>query len=144
MTDLQNYFNDGANEQAQATLCALKYYVGDGIEESYCEKTNKYLAEINVARWENCREQGYIVSLRTKDRSKQLNIAFFEHRNTDSICAIKWEQTSTNSLTIDTAQFGDVYKDKYDVSFDVGYGEFLKMASWINEQFIDFWVKNDK
>ena len=67
-----------------------------------------------VARWENCREQGYVISLRLPTYSKQLNIAFFEHRNTDSICAIVWEQRTLNSPTIETAEFGDVYKTKWD------------------------------
>ena len=79
------------------------------------------------------------MSLRTKDFNRQLNIAFFEHRNSDDLCAIKWEQTSLNSLTIDTAKFGDVYKDKYDVSLSVRYDEIAKIADWIKSQFESFW-----
>ena len=130
-----NYLNDGANRQAQAVLMLLQ---GGGIETSY--EDGKYKAEPSVARWENCREQGYIVSLRSSDYKRQLNIAFFEHRNSDQICAVKWEQVSMNSLTIDTAKFGDeVYKDKYDTSFDCGYGDALIMADWITEQFEEFY-----
>lgn len=130
--------NDGAHPAAQAVLCLLK---GFEIEDSYNSGYKRYDAEIKVARWENCREQGYVLMLKSKDYSKQLNIAFFEHRNSDNICAVKWEQVTLNSPTIDTAKFGDVYKDKYDVSHSVGYKNHYEMMEWIREQFINFWVE---
>lgn len=136
MTSLSKYQDDGANYQAQAVLAFVRR--GE-VECSYNKEERRYEAEPKVARWENCREQGYVISLRSKDYQRQLNIIFFEHRNSDSICAVKWEQTTLNSPTIDTAQFGDVYKDKYDTSFSVGYGEVLKMANWIEEQLEEFW-----
>lgn len=93
---------------------------------------------IQVGRWENCREQGYVLSLANRQYS-QLNIAFFEHRNSDSICAVKWEQSSMNSLTIETAVFGDVYKNKHDVSHSVGWGQVVEMAEWIIDEFNKHW-----
>ena len=136
MTSLSKYQDDGANYQAQAVLAFVRR--GE-VECSYNKEERIYEAEPKVSRWENCREQGYVISLRSKDYQRQLNIIFFEHRNSDSICAVKWEQTTLNSPTIDTAQFGDVYKDKYDTSFSVGYGEILKMANWIGEELENFW-----
>ncbi len=134
---LNNLFNDGANYQAQAVACFLK---GKGdIEASWNKELHRYEAEIKVARWENCREQGYVVSLKSKDFAKQLNIAFFEHRNSDNICAVKWEQVTINSPTIDTATFGDVYKDKWDVSKEVGCDEAAELADWIFNQLTSFW-----
>lgn len=126
---LINYLQDGANHQARAVLMYLQGIVTRN------EKNNP---SPEVSRWENCREQGYIVSLRSIDYKKQLNIIFFEHRNSDEICAVKWEQTSLNSLNIDTAEFGDIYKDKYDVSYTVSYGEIKDMAEWISEQLDQF------
>lgn len=140
MTNLNEYLKDGASKQARAVLCFVQDFT---IEESWHSDHKKYLASPNVARWENCREQGYIISLRSKDYSKQLNIAFFEHRNSDSICAIKWEQVSLNSLTIDTADFnGQCYSDKYDVSHRVKYGQVSDMADWIINEFTNWWVAN--
>ena len=137
MTNLENYLEDGAGYQARAVLMFLQSACN--IEDSWDDKFKKYDAEIKVARWENCREQGYIVSLNSRGYKDQLNIAFFEHRNSDSICAVKWQQSSMNSLTIEDAKFGDVYKTKYDVSFDVKYGEVLKMSDWIINEFTEFW-----
>lgn len=138
-TKIHEYFNDGANYQAQAVLAALKGKIGDGIESSWNKEFSKYDAEVTVSRWENGREQGYVSTLRSKNFSRQLNIAWFEHRNSDPICAIRWEQVTMNSPTIDTAKFGDVYKDKWDTSHAVSYGKFSEMAEWISDQFENFW-----
>lgn len=140
MTDLNNYFDDGANYQAKAVLAFVQRFAD--IESSWNPEDKKYDATINVARWENLREQGYVLFMRTKNLDKQLNIAFFEHRHSDAICAVKWEQITLNSPNIDSAVFGDIYKDKYDTSFDVGYGEIKKMAQWIVRQFNNFWIQN--
>lgn len=140
MTYLEDYLKDGANYQARAVLMFLQG--NTNIEESW--NSQEYEAKIKVARWENCREQGYIVSLRTSDFRKQINIAFFEHRNSNRIHAVEWEQTSINTLTIDTAKFGEIYKDKYDTSFSVDWREAFKMADWVTERLIEFWVNNSK
>ena len=142
MQDLNNYLQDGADYQARAVLAYLSIY--DGIEGSWDKEWGRYTAVPKVARWENCREQGYIISLRSYNYERQLNIIFFEHRNSDSICAVKWEQRSLNSLTIDNAEFGCIYKTKYDVSFSVGYGEVTKMSDWIWEQLTEFWDTTKK
>lgn len=139
MTKLENYLEDGAGYQARATLMFLQKDAY--IEESWNDEWKRYDAEIQVARWENCREQGYVVSLRNKKR-EQLNIAFFEHRNSDIISAVKWRQESINTLTIDNAKFGDIYKDKWDVSHSVSYGEVEEMAEWIIEQLREHWINS--
>lgn len=138
MTNLSNYQEDGANYQAKAVLAFLQR-IAD-IEESWNKEEKRYEAEPKISRWENCREQGYVVSLRSKDYKRQLNIIFFEHRNSDSICAVKWEQVTINAPTIDTAEFGDVYKDKYDTSHSVGYGKVSEMADWIAKELKEFWI----
>jgi hypothetical protein len=143
-TSIFSYHSDGANRNAQAVLAILQGLLCDGIEESWNDEFKRYDADIKVARWENCREQGYVISL-TAPRwdGSQLNIAFFEHRNSDNICAIKWHQFTLNSPTIDTAEFGDeCYSDKFDTSFDVSYDQHYKMADWIHTQLVNHWVEN--
>ncbi len=120
---LNDYMDDGANYQAQGVLAFIR----------------DHESQTKVARWENCREQGYVLTLVAPDYKEQLNIAFFEHRNSDSICAVKWKQTPTiNAPTIDTAKFNGVYTDKYDVSHSVGYGEITEMSHWIRKQLDDY------
>ena len=128
MTNLFSYQKDGADRQARCVLALIQaedQYMGQDEEQN-----------IQIARWENCREQGYVVVLRTP--KGQLNIAFFEHRNSDDICAVMWEQFTINSPTIDSAKFGDIYADKWDVSHTVGYGEYQEMANWIYGELFSF------
>ena len=138
MTDLNCYLQDGASSQARAVLMMLQDMT---IESSWNEEGNYYRGKPSVGRWENCREQGYCVML-VADNREQLNIAFFEHRNSDSICAVKWVQNTINTPHIDNAEFKDIYKDKFDISFSVDYGEIVKMADWIEKELINFWDAN--
>jgi hypothetical protein len=128
MINIKHYMEDGANYQAQAVLAFLK--------GTLCFESNE--ANPKVSRWENCREQGYVVMLKSEDYGRQLNIAFFEHRNSDEIHAIKWEELAINSPTIETANMGGLYETKYDTSYSVGYGEVVKMAEWIGDEFKSF------
>ena len=141
MTRLEDYLQDGASYQARATLMYLQIH--SDIQESWNSEYHTYDANIKVARWENCREQGYILSLRDANH-EQLNIAFFEHRNSDEICAVKWLQNSINTITIDTAKFKNVYKDKWDVSHSVNFSEANNMADWIYEELKVHWIKSIK
>ena len=143
MISLENYLQDGANYQARAVLMFLQG--SSNIESSWNDQYKKYDAEIKVARWENCREQGYIVSLGSKPfgGGEQLNIAFFEHRNSDDICAVKWEQSNRNTITIENANFGDVYATKYDTSHSVGYGKAYEMAEWVKGELEKHWDKHN-
>ena len=142
MTELKNYLDDGANAQAKAVLAYLQSK-GD-IEESWNDEYKRYTSEIKVARWENGREQGYICMLHDA-KYKQLNIAFFEHRNSDSICAIKWHQNTMNTPTIDTADFnGECYDTKWNVSFEVSYFQIVEMGDWIFEQFVNHYADSIK
>jgi len=132
---------DGANSQAQAVLAYLRG--NEGIEGSFDSERVQFLACPRVSRWENCREQGYVVTMRSLGHKKQINIAFFEHRNSDEICAIVWEQITTNAPTIDTMETGGtVYKDKYDLTQSFKYGEAQKMADFIYQTLTEFWMHN--
>lgn len=130
--NLREYLQDGANEQAQAVLALVKYL--------WSEDNDEHIdTEARVGRWENCREQGYVISIKGGIGLEQVNIAFFEHRNSDVICAIKWHQSTINTPTIDVAENidfnGEVYQeDKYDVSRSVGFGKVKEMAEWIVDE----------
>ena len=124
---------------------AVKAYLSrsDGLECSWDapeEYPYGYKAQPTIAEWYNCREHGFVISMRNAAFSgDQINIAFFEHRNTDGICAVVWKQRTLNPPTIETAEFGDTYKDKHDVSHSVGFGEAQALADWIETQLEDFW-----
>lgn len=124
--EITSYMQDGAGYQSRAVLCFLEGNLHDEIGKT------------TVARWENCREQGYVLSLVHPKRADQLNIAFFQHRNSDEICAVEWKEVTMNSPTIETANFGGVYKTKGDVSFCVPWGKIKEMADWITNRLTVF------
>jgi hypothetical protein len=134
---------DGACAAAQSVLSYLQHM---HIEQSWCPIRKIYLAQPLVARWENCREQGYVISMYDGEylRKVQLNIAFYEHRNSDDIVAIVWEQITMNSPNISTIDTkGAVFKDKWDLSASYRYDESYKMADWIHKTMTEFWVKHN-
>jgi hypothetical protein len=131
---LSQYMDDGANCQAQATLAFLRDF---NIEQSWNSKWGRYEAEVVVARWDNGREHGYVLCLFDTRQLKQLNIAFFEHRVCDSLSAWKWESGCTiNPPTWEDAP-DNIHRNP---AFEVEYGEVVKMAEWIEDQFINFWL----
>lgn len=137
----KHYFDDGANWQAQAIACYLNHM--SGMDATWNKEKCCYDGHPSISRWENCREQGYVISFRAQN-NKQLNIAFFEHRNSDSICTVEWEQNTINAPTIDTAVFGNIYKDKFDTSASFGYGAIVEAGDWIISRLESFWNNNQK
>ena len=71
---ITDYLNDGANWQAQGVLAYLK---------------SQHI-DINVTRYDNCREQGYIFFKRVSKGRKtyQKNVTVYEHRNSDALCIV--------------------------------------------------------
>jgi len=134
----QNYMKPGP--QAKAVYAYLDGY--EGVEVSWDKSFSRY-APVHIAEWHNGREEGYVIIFRNK-KCDQLNIAFFEHRNSDDICAVEWVQSTMNPPTIETAKFGDIYKSKYDVSHSVGWGCSKDMAEWIMGRLEAHWIKGNE
>lgn len=129
---------DGADEQARAVLA---YLSSNQIEMSWNRELQRHEAEPEVNRWHNGRERGYVITLRDPLRSGDLQIAFFEHRNSDEICAVEWRQTVLNPPTIsDLLKTDNPYvSDKYAVSHREEVGRAYEMAEWILGRLVAFW-----
>lgn len=131
--------HDNVNWQAQGVLACLRSY--DGLENSWDTEQSRYLAEPEVNAWFNGRERGYVVTLRSEDYRRQFHIAFFEHRNSDIICAVCFETSGLiNPPTInDIPKSHPFYESKWDYDFSVGCGKFIEMADWIIDKLEEFW-----
>lgn len=110
--ELNNYFEDGANYQAQAVMILVKGRYDEILSDTYNSKSNTYDASIQVGRYENTREQGYIISI--KKENAQRNFAVYEHRNSDEICVVVFDKLTLNTPTRDDVLKN--MKDKYDVT----------------------------
>lgn len=119
---IKNYLDDGANWQAQCVLAYLRGHLCD------------FEHELEVTRYENCREQGYIFYMRIG--GKQMNVAVYEHRNSDGLCIV-----SNNKLTVDVPLSQDIWetmKDKWDTTANFACGEICDCGMTIIEIFQEF------
>ena len=128
MITIQNYLNDGANWQAQAVLAYLRGNINDIINDTYDEISGEYRADINVGRYENCREQGYAFMLNC-DFKRVANFVVYEHRCSDRICVI-----FNDKFTINTPTWTDMFEDRdngYEIDIDFNRGQIKECAEWI-------------
>lgn len=94
-----------------------------------------------TAAWYNGRERGIVLSYATNGGSKTLNIAIFEHRNGDSICALRWESEwfGINPPTIGSdGKAAYPTENKHDVAHSVGWGKCGEMAQWVYKEAHNF------
>ncbi len=131
---------DGANFQARAVLEMVRYLLGgegSGIEASWDDEWKRYIADPQLARFDNCREQGYVIYMRSRNYDKQINVTFYEHRNSDGLCV------QVNDVkTFNAPQLSDIvgtWADKWDVTHPFQFGEITAAAKCIVKILEDFW-----
>lgn len=138
MVSIENYNQDGACWQSRAVLAYIQSQIFR--LEDFFGKDIFYLTR--VGRYENCREQGYVVSVSTT--TEQINIAFYEHRNCDDICTLVADGTTINTPNVDF-----MWKDrgenpsKYDYNASFRYGEIVKCGKWIIDEIME-WAEKIK
>lgn len=141
---LEDYFEDGANYQAQAVMCLVKGWYENIVDDTFNDKTGEYEARINVGRYENCREQGYIFSLvvPTKNGQVQRNYAVYEHRNSDAICLVVFDLNTAYNCAPLSSDVYDKMKDKWDTTKD--FFDVTECATYIRNSMVDFIEENYK
>ena len=128
MIEISRYMDDGAGWQEQAVLAYVRK-LADSVKDIRvsCRVSDEEKAEIkrllsfihvDVGRYENCREQGYIFSVSCF--SKRLNIAVFEHRNSDILCLNVFDGVFINTPTWEDVWKGKESKWDYDYRFEYG------------------------
>ena len=134
MVKLDYYNIDGANWQAKAVLAymqAIDVFDNLGI---YNEMWHEYNATIFVGRYENCREQGYVFSV--KYEFEQRNYVVYEHRNTDRLCVIVFDKNTINTPNLDEVLVN--MKDKWDYTQSFEFGKIVECGDWIREDMRKF------
>lgn len=141
MIDIEKYLNDGACYQARIVLNILAMKKYEIIEKTYNYEHSFYMGDILVGRFENCREQGYVFTLRYKKVCK--NYLVYEHRNTDSLCLIMNDTHTINTPTFEQMWKGKESSSDYDMSFS--YGNWNDCAEFIKNDMMELIEKeNDK
>lgn len=119
---ITDYLNDGANWQAQAVLVYLK----------------SQNIDIDVTRYDNCREQGYIFFKRVSKGRKayQKNVAVYEHRNSDALCIVVFDKVTFNDPL--NSDVWENMEDKWDTTADFKCGEIVECGDNIIDIFKEF------
>ena len=125
--------NFGINWQALSVLANLQSR--DGLECSW--KDGRYRAMVMSAPWYNGRERGVVFYLQHLASARQVNIAVFEHRVGDHICATEWE----GELTLNPPTLEDVPTGRRNSLFDERWpnGYVADAANWIYDRLERFW-----
>lgn len=142
MVSLESYFNDGACPEAIAVLGLMKAEANYILDDTWNFSRRQYDAELLVGRYENCREQGYVFTIRYK--GLQRNYAVYQHRNSDALCVL-----ISNVYTIGTPNVKEMWADKgenatkYDVDAQFGYAKVEDCANFIEKDMLNF-LKDNK
>jgi hypothetical protein len=119
MINIESYMNDGANWQAQAVLAFIRANKESAVDDTWNDEFHEYDASVNVGRYENCREQGYVFSVLYK--GKQRNYCVYEHRNSDELCVIVFDALTLNTPKAETVfNAMDGNKNCYTKAFHCG------------------------
>ena len=117
-------------------LAYLRFHQG-WREMTWNSRAKAYNVSLEVGRFENCREQGYVFSVRiplfysATGEALQRNWAVYEHRNSDDICVLVSDSFTINTPSIEEMFLGRT-KWGYDKAFQwneaMGCGEFIENA----------------
>ena len=90
---------------------------------------------VSTKPWCNCREMGFVLSIRGSGAQPVSNYAFYEHRNSDDICCIVWEGETpiSGAVTCDDLPKG-VFESKYDYTKSWKVGHDWEVIEFIKEQ----------
>jgi len=135
MINIENYMHDGANWQAQSVLAYLRVTKNNAINKTWNKEFYKYDASVEVGRYENCREQGYIFSVLYK--GEQRNYCVYEHRNSDDLCVVVFDAVTINTPTNDMV-FEAMGDSKWNYTKAFGFGEIVSCGDYIVEDVKEF------
>lgn len=141
--NIDGFFRDGANVQAQIIALLIREQHEYALDPTWDKERGFYKGRVTIGRLENCREQGYVVSVRYGINQK--NYAFYEHRNSDRVHILMNNESTIDTPTLDMMWNGR--EDKYDTDKAFDYGTWEKCARWIIDDMrsnLEKWVKEEK
>lgn len=109
-----------------------------------CEVLENYGSGLFYKRpYFNCRERGFVVSFQLVAQ-KAIHFAWFEHRNSDQLCCVKWEGPISGKhgdfFTVHDIP-AKAYPDKWALSKSVKWGAFGEAAGWMQEEISPYMEK---
>lgn len=95
---------------------------------------------IDTTRFLNCREQGFVIQVRSPTSlDKQLNLAFFTHRNSDTLCALRWTGVGHISVGVRPDDVPEAaFPDKWTHAATWPFMEILAPVEWTEKQICEY------
>lgn len=135
------------NHQSTAVLAYVRHIIGDGIESSWDDGRKDYRAEPLVNEWYNGREREYVIHMRDASMglgNNQINIAFYEHRSSDSIAVLVFEAFTFNPpILLDVPKDHPFQESSSAGSKFFSYGHAEEAAQFIVDTLTEFWDKHN-
>ena len=135
MIEVDKYMNDGANWQAQSVLAYLRTAKNNAIDKTWNKEYKCYDASVEVGRYENCREQGYIFSVQYK--GEQRNYCVYEHRNSDDLCVVVFDGVTINTPTLEMV-CGAMKDSKWNYTKAFLCGQIMECGDYILDDIKEF------
>jgi hypothetical protein len=95
--------------------------------------------------YSNCREMGFVISVCPLGAGAKKNFAFYEHRNSDNLCCIRWEGDLpiSGGVTCDDIPT-EAFPDKWSMTESWGCGEYWKAQEWLEAEIKEIFKKKEE
>lgn len=109
----------------------------------YVSMKSKHFDDVEISRWCNNKEYGYVFSLRKQEIAlgevEQINVLVYEHRHTEQVCWYAWNHLSFNEITcIENAGIPSDDLVNYELKSNTINNLLLPMANIVISKFEEF------
>lgn len=91
----------------------------------------EYQIDIRCVPYMNCRERGFVLEMRRNLAEPITCLAFFEHRNSDALCCIRWQPKWSKDCYEASDIPESIYPDKYAVTCSWNYMDLNSAADYV-------------
>ena len=117
------------NDQAYA----LMHFLSTQEPHTARYQDGKYQIDIRCVPYINGRERGFVLEIRQTFGDEPVCLAFFEHRNSDALCCIRWQSAQYGHCYTASDIPESVYPDKYSVTKSWGYMDLVGASKYVLE-----------
>ena len=117
------------NDQAYALmhyLSTMEPYTAD-------YQDGRYQIEIRCKPYMNGRERGFVLEMRKGIGCDPVCLAFYEHRNSDALCCLRWTPTFPRECYSASDIPEEVYPNKYTTTRDWRYRDLQGAGEYVLE-----------
>ena len=112
---------------------ALMHFLSTQEPHTARYQDGKYQIEIRCKPYMNARERGFVLEIRQGIGCDPVCLAFFEHRNSDALCCIRWTPTFPRWSYSAEDIPEEIYPDKWTVTRSWGHMDLKGAGEYVLE-----------